>query len=92
MLRTREEIIQIIQDRLPGSQVALRDLTGTGDHWQVTVVSKDFEGKSMIDQHRLVKSFFDEDIKSGAVHAFSLKTYTPEEWEKSERKAGSLPR
>jgi acid stress-induced BolA-like protein IbaG/YrbA len=82
MLRTRDEIQQIIEQNLPGSQVSLRDLTGTGDHWQVTVVSPTFAGRSMIDQHRMVKALFDEDIKTGAVHAFSLKTYTPEEWSK----------
>lgn len=80
MLRTRDEIQRIIEENLPGAQVHLRDLTGTGDHWQVTVVSSAFQGKSMIDQHRMVKALFDEDIKTGAVHAFSLKTYTPEEW------------
>ncbi len=70
----------MIEGKFPGSQVELRDLTGTGDHWQVTVVSSAFQGKSMLDQHRLVKSVFEADIASGAVHAFSLKTYTPEEW------------
>ena len=85
MLRTSEEIRKIIEEKIPGSQVDLRDLTGTGDHWQVTVVSPVFQGKSMIDQHRLVKTLFDEDIKSGAVHAFSLKTFTPEEWSKKSR-------
>ncbi len=79
-LRTRDEIQTIIEGKFPGAEVELKDLTGTGDHWQVTVVSSAFEGKSMIDQHRLVKALFDEEIKSGAVHAFSLKTYTPEEW------------
>ncbi len=82
-LRTADEIKQIIQEKLPGSQAELRDLTGTGDHWQVTIISQSFEGKSMLEQHRLVKSFFEADIASGAVHAFSLKTYTPQEWLKN---------
>ena len=80
MLRTAPEIKKIIEDKLPGAEVHLRDLTGTSDHWQVTVVSSVFQGKPMIDQHRLIKSFFEADIASGSVHAFSLKTYTPEEW------------
>ena len=76
------EIKQRIEERLPSSQVSLRDLTGTADHWQVTIVSETFEGKPMLAQHRLVKSFFESEIASGSVHAFSLKTYTPEEWSK----------
>jgi acid stress-induced BolA-like protein IbaG/YrbA len=81
-LRTPEEIKAIIVGKFPDAQVVLKDLTGTGDHWQVTIVTKAFEGKGMLDQHRLVKSIFEADINSGAVHAFSLKTYTPEEWAK----------
>jgi len=81
-LRTPEEIKAMIIGKFPDAQVFLKDLTGTGDHWQVTVVTKTFEGKAMLDQHRIVKSVFEADINSGAVHAFSLKTYTPEEWEK----------
>lgn len=81
-LRTPEEIKAIIVGQFPDAQVFLKDLTGTGDHWQVTIVAKGFEGKSMLDQHRMVKSIFEADINSGAVHAFSLKTYTPAEWDK----------
>ncbi len=79
-LRTPEEIKSMIVGKFPDAQVSLKDLTGTGDHWQVTIVTKSFEGKSMLDQHRMVKGIFEADINSGAVHAFSLKTYTPEEW------------
>lgn len=77
-----DQIQKVIQEKLPDAKVFIRDLTGTSDHWQVTVVSKTFEGKPMLEQHRLVKSFFEEKIASGELHAFSLKTYTPEEWSK----------
>lgn len=71
-----------IEERLPGARVEIRDLTGTRDHWQVIVVASGFDGRSMLEQHRMVKGFFDAEIASGAVHAFSLKTYTPQEWSK----------
>jgi len=77
-----DEIQRVIQEKLPGAEVQIRDLTGTSDHWQVTVVSKAFEGKMMLEQHRMVKGFFESEIASGDLHAFSLKTYTPEEWSK----------
>ncbi len=76
------EIQDRIQKVIPGAEVQVKDLTGTLDHYQVVVVSKIFEGKSMVDQHRLVKSAFGADIASGDIHALSLKTYTPYEWEK----------
>jgi acid stress-induced BolA-like protein IbaG/YrbA len=71
-----------IVESINGAEVKVIDLTGTSDHFQVTVVSTHFEGKSMIDQHRLVKGLFDKDIASGELHALSLKTYTPSEWAK----------
>ena len=76
------EIEKKICEKFPGSRVEIRDLTGTADHWQVTVVSEAFQGKSMLEQHRLVKGIFEAEIASGNLHAFSLKTYTPEEWSK----------
>ena len=74
------EIEQRIRERFPGSEISIRDLTGTADHWQVTVVAPAFAGKPMLEQHRMVKGLFEAEIASGALHAFSLKTYTPEEW------------
>ena len=77
-----QEIKQRIEQNLSEAKVSLRDLTGTADHWEVTVVSPAFEGKPMLEQHRLVKSFFESEIAAGTVHALSLKTYTPAEWQK----------
>jgi acid stress-induced BolA-like protein IbaG/YrbA len=79
------QIQQRIEERLPGSQVTIRDLTGTADHWEVTVISPSFLGKPILTQHRIVKGFFDSEIASGELHAFSLKTYTPDEWNKKSR-------
>lgn len=81
---TPSQVQKIIEERLPGSKAIVQDLTGTQDHYQVVVVSSAFEGKKMIDQHRMVKAFFDGDIQSGEVHALSLKTFTPQEWEKKQ--------
>lgn len=63
-----------------GAEVFVEDLTGTQDHYQVTIVTPIFEGKKMIEQHRMVKNLFDPDIQSGELHALSLKTFTPREW------------
>ncbi|MDZ4675890.1 MAG: BolA/IbaG family iron-sulfur metabolism protein [Oligoflexia bacterium] len=79
---TQSELQKKIEVKFPGSTVQVNDLTGTSDHWQVLVVSASFVGKSMIEQHRMVKGVFEADIASGEVHALSLKTFTPDEWEK----------
>ncbi len=75
---TPKEIQKRIEERIPAAEVRIRDLTGTADHWEVTVIAGAFRGKSILDQHRLVKDLFRDEIASGSLHAFSLKTLTPE--------------
>ncbi len=77
---TIKEVQDFIESKWPGTKAIVEDLTGTQDHYQVTVISELFSGKKMIDQHRLVKTLFDPHIQSGNVHALSLKTFTPAEW------------
>jgi len=77
---TSDQLQRRIEDNFPGSTVVVKDLTGTSDHYQVLVISDKFEGKSMIDQHRMVKTMLDKDIQSGELHALSLKTFTPAQW------------
>lgn len=56
-----------------------RSSPGTGNsHFQVLIVSKEFEGKSRIDRHRLVNKVLETEI-AGPVHALGLKTYAPGE-------------
>ena len=64
-----------------GGGPTVRDLTGTSDHFEMTVVSDLFAGKGMLDQHRMVKDALAEPLK-GPIHALTLKTYTPEQWAK----------
>jgi acid stress-induced BolA-like protein IbaG/YrbA len=76
------EIRRRIQESLPGSEVEVKDLTGTGDHFEARVVSPDFAGKSMVDQHKLVYAPLNDLLKTGELHALALKTYSPEQWKK----------
>uniref|UniRef100_A0A6B2LU73 BolA-like protein n=1 Tax=Arcella intermedia TaxID=1963864 RepID=A0A6B2LU73_9EUKA len=43
------------------------------------MVSSEFEGKSLLEQHRMVNTTLQEELQSG-VHALALKTMTPERW------------
>ncbi len=75
-----EKIVERIKASIKTDDVVLYDLTGGGDHWQVTVVSSEFDGKPLIQQHRMVLDLFKSEIASNVVHALSVKTYTPERW------------
>jgi BolA protein len=49
-----------------------------GGHFNVTIVSRDFTGKSTLDRHRLVYLAVD-DLMRSEIHALSIKALSPEE-------------
>lgn len=73
-----EDIENKIRGALPDARVELRDLTGTADHWEATIVSQAFAGKSLLERHRMVFAALAEEMK-GPIHALSLKTFTPDQ-------------
>jgi acid stress-induced BolA-like protein IbaG/YrbA len=75
-----DQVISMIQKGLPDAQVQVNDLTGGGDHFEVTVVSSEFEGRSLVQQHQLVYKAVQQAMSSEAIHALALKTYTPHDW------------
>jgi acid stress-induced BolA-like protein IbaG/YrbA len=50
-----------------------------GTHFEATIVSQAFVGKSMIAQHQMVYASLGDRMKA-EIHALSIKTYTPEKW------------
>jgi stress-induced morphogen len=58
----------------PGGTVEVVDLTGTHDHYEVFVESEKFHGLSRIQQHQNVMAVFAPELKTGEVHALSIKT------------------
>ncbi len=94
---TPDEIRRRIQEALPGSQVEVTDLTGGGDHYRVVVVAEQFRDRGLVERHRMVYAPF-KDVLGGALHALSLETSTPAEWEEKQKNRtgpggfASLPR
>lgn len=80
-----EKVKERISTALPGAEVEVKDLTGTGDHFEARVVSQEFDGKSMIEQHKLVYAPLQDWLKSGELHALALRTFSPAQWEKFRR-------
>ena len=64
--------------------MATEYLSVTGDdgtHFEAVVVSGAFAGKSRVQRHQLVYQTLGERMRE-EIHALSMKTYTPEEWQK----------
>ena len=73
-----EELKTLIETALAVSHV---EVSGDGRHFAAIVVSNAFAGKNMIAQHRLVYAALGSRFDTDAVHALSLKTYTPDQWQ-----------
>ena len=70
---TKDNIEELIIQSIPDAKVTIEDLRGDGDHYSAIVVSKSFNGKSMIQQHKMVY----ESLKGkmgNELHALELKT------------------
>ena len=73
-----EQVKQLIEQAIPDSRAIV---DGEGCNFTVKVISEAFAGKTMMMEHRMVYAAVDEHIKSGELHALTIKAYTPEEWE-----------
>lgn len=69
-----DSVIQLIKNNMNDADVTIEDLTGTGDHLGITVISKAFDGLRTIQQHRLIMDILDSKLKSNEIHAVKLKT------------------
>jgi stress-induced morphogen len=68
-----EELKTMIEQALPGSEAAVFDETGTGDHLRAEVRAPQFEGETRINQHRMVKAAVRERFDDGTIHALTIK-------------------
>lgn len=60
----------------------IKVLGDDGTHFEAIIVSPAFIGKSMVQQHQLVYAALGDRMRA-EIHALSMKTYTPEQWQKS---------
>ena len=75
-MASKSEVINLIKQKIVDSEVYVENLKGD-DHLQVTVISSEFNGLSLVKQHQLVYSALKEESASEAIHALALKTETP---------------
>lgn len=70
-----QDIKNWISQGLENSEVTV---DGDGQHFEAIIVCPDFEGKSLIQRHKMVYSALGDRMKS-EIHALSMKTLTPAE-------------
>jgi len=73
MAMTKDNIEELIKQSIPDAKVTIEDLRGDGNHYSAIVVSKSFDGKSMIQQHKMVYESLQGKM-GNELHALVLKT------------------
>jgi stress-induced morphogen len=86
-----EALEATLRAAFPDATLELEDLTGTRDHYSLTIASSAFTGLSPIAQHRLVYAALGDALR-GPVHALALHTFTPEAWARRSALATAPPR
>ncbi|MCK6262554.1 BolA/IbaG family iron-sulfur metabolism protein [Vibrio sp. ZSDE26] len=65
-------------------------LKGSESHFKLVIVSEEFESKRLIARHRAVNSLLAEEL-ANQIHALSMHTYTPLEWEAEQKVSPESP-
>ena len=65
-----------------GLQCEHIEVAGDGRHFEAVIVSAQFRGLAKVRQHQLVYSVLGDRMRE-EIHALSMKTLTPEEWQGS---------
>jgi stress-induced morphogen len=76
---TPDVLTEYIRRSMPDAVVTVMDRTGTMDHLKVVIVSDAFQGKQLLDRHRLIYQALDAPLKDGRIHALELTAQTTDE-------------
>ena len=63
---------------------------GSESHFKVVIVSDQFEGKSLVERHRMVNHCLGEELKQ-SIHALSIQAKTPSQWAENSTIANTPP-
>lgn len=75
-----EQLAQILKQAFPQAEI---HVTGEGGKFDLRIVDDAFEGKRTVARQQTVYAPLNEHIKSGVVHAVTIRAMTQEEWRKA---------
>ena len=77
-----DDIKQLIEAGIPGAQVMVQGDDGV--HFEAIVISAEFVGKTLLQQHRAVYAALGGRMENEEIHALGIKTYTPDTWHQAQ--------
>jgi stress-induced morphogen len=70
-----DRLESLLRDAFPdANELQVEDRTGGGDHFQVTLTTRRFDGLPLLEQHRLVNNALAEPLRDGTIHELRIKT------------------
>ncbi|KAI5323880.1 hypothetical protein PRUPE_6G162900 [Prunus persica] len=81
---TKEQVESSLTSKLNPAHLEVIDTSGgCGASFTIEVVSEKFEGKRLLERHRVVNAALEEEMKQ--IHALSIKkALTPEQWKQQQ--------
>jgi acid stress-induced BolA-like protein IbaG/YrbA len=73
----------IQQNIAQGMATVHLSVSGDGQHFEAVVVSEEFAGKSRVQRHQRVYQTLGDRMRE-EIHALSMKTFTPQEWQEKQ--------
>ncbi|RYV01014.1 hypothetical protein SOPP22_19705 [Shewanella sp. OPT22] len=74
-----KQIEELLKSKLELDEVKV---TQDGTHYKVIAIAEFFDGLSPVKRQQAIYAPLTEQIASGALHALTIKTFTPEQWKK----------
>jgi len=73
---THIEMENTLKKQYPKAELAVVDVTGSGSNFEVRMSNEAFSADlSRIEKHKSIMGLFDEQLKSGEIHALSIKLF-----------------
>ena len=69
----QKEIEDLIKEAIPDAEISIQDIAGDENHYSATIKSKIFNGKSKIEQHKMVYNSLKGKM-GNELHALAIKT------------------
>ena len=73
MVMNIKDLENLIKNKIHDAEVDIKDLVGDSNHFSAEITSKEFNGKTRIEQHKMVYNSLNEELKED-LHALSIKT------------------
>ncbi|KJZ12066.1 MULTISPECIES: BolA family protein [Halomonas] len=80
------DVKALLESRVDGCEFHIQ---GEGCNFQVIAVGERFAELSPVKRQQVIYGALSEEIASGALHAVSIKTYTPAQWQAAAENTGA---